>query len=117
LFFGIGGLIGVGFLRRALGAVFETASQPPPPPPPLTPRLPGEPVSNEPIRIARPRPQAAPAITVFRIWAVIFGAVGAQMGWILRPFIGTPTLPFQLFRPRESHFFAAVARAIASLFS
>jgi len=25
---------------------------------------------------------------IFRIWVVVFGLVGAQMGWVLRPFIG-----------------------------
>jgi hypothetical protein len=36
--------------------------------------------------------------TVFRLWLVVFGLVGAQMGWILRPFVGNPTLPVQFFR-------------------
>ena len=26
---------------------------------------------------------------------VVFGLVGAQMGWVLRPFIGNPNQPFQ----------------------
>ncbi len=33
--------------------------------------------------------------TVFSCWVVVFGLVGAQMGWVLRPFIGSPSLPFQ----------------------
>ena len=28
--------------------------------------------------------------TTFRVWLVIYGLVGAQMGWVLRPFIGAP---------------------------
>ena len=28
-----------------------------------------------------------------------FGSVGAQLAWMLRPFIGSPSLPFQLLRP------------------
>jgi hypothetical protein len=55
--------------------------------------------------------------TVFRCWVLLFGLVGAQMGWVLRPFIGNPALPFTWFRPRESNFFEAVWRALASLFS
>lgn len=55
--------------------------------------------------------------TVFRCWVVLFGLVGAQMSWVLRPFIGYPGLPFVGFRGRESNFFEAVWRAITSLLS
>ena len=54
--------------------------------------------------------------TVFRIWVLVFGLVGAQMGWILRPFIGDPNLPFQWFRERQSNFFEAVIIAFGNLF-
>ncbi|MBL9091471.1 MAG: hypothetical protein JNL96_09625 [Planctomycetaceae bacterium] len=46
---------------------------------------------------------------VFAIWIVVFGLVGAQMGWILRPFIGAPGEEFTWLRKRESNFFQAVA--------
>lgn len=55
--------------------------------------------------------------TVFRCWVFLFGLVGAQMGWVLRPFVGNPRIPFSWFRPRESNFFQAVYQAFASLFS
>lgn len=55
--------------------------------------------------------------TIFRVWVVVFGLVGAQMGWVLRPFIGSPDLPFSWFRPRESNFFQAFLRSLAGLFS
>jgi len=45
---------------------------------------------------------------VFTVWIIVFGLVGAQMGWVLRPFIGTPGKPFQWFRERHSNFFEAV---------
>jgi len=54
--------------------------------------------------------------TVFRIWVLVFGLVGAQMGWILRPFVGDPNLPFQWFRQRQSNFFEAVIAAFGNLF-
>ncbi|HEV3168651.1 MAG TPA: hypothetical protein VGZ22_31890 [Isosphaeraceae bacterium] len=53
--------------------------------------------------------------TVFRCWVVVFGLVGAQMGWVLRPFIGEPHSPFVWFRGRESNFFQAVWYALISL--
>jgi hypothetical protein len=55
--------------------------------------------------------------TVFYCWIIAFGLVGAQMSWVLRPFIGDPVQPFQWFRPRQSHFFAAVWLALRHLFS
>lgn len=55
--------------------------------------------------------------TVFRCWVVVFGLVGAQMSWVLRPFIGDPSVDFQWFRARESNFFQSVLSAFANLFS
>jgi len=54
--------------------------------------------------------------TVFNIWVIIFGLVGAQMGWILRPFVGDPKLKFAWFRPRASNFFVDVVEKIKDLF-
>ncbi len=53
---------------------------------------------------------------VFRCWIVIFALVGGQMSWVLRPFIGNPGQPFTWFRERQSNFFEAVLRHLASLF-
>lgn len=52
---------------------------------------------------------------VFRCWVVLFSLVGAQMGWVLRPFIGNPDQPFALFRGRESNFFASVLGSLREL--
>lgn len=54
---------------------------------------------------------------VFRCWLVLFSVVGAQMGWVLRPFIGSPYMEFTLFRERESNFFAAVLSSLWQLLS
>ena len=50
--------------------------------------------------------------SIFKIWILVFGLVGAQMGWVLRPFIGAPNTPFTYFRERESNFFEAVVGKI-----
>ena len=55
--------------------------------------------------------------TVFRIWVIVFALVGAQMGWVLRPFIGNPNLEFTWFRGRESNFFQAILQTLGNLFS
>jgi hypothetical protein len=54
---------------------------------------------------------------VFQIWLVVFALVGAQMGWVLRPFIGNPAVPFTWFRGRNSNFFQAVLQTLGNLFS
>jgi len=54
---------------------------------------------------------------VFGCWVFVFALVGAQMGWVLRPFIGNPEMPFTLFRERTSNFFEAVFNALSTLLS
>jgi hypothetical protein len=54
---------------------------------------------------------------VFVCWIVVFALVGAQMSWVLRPFIGDPNRDFAWFRPRESHFFESLWRTIVNLFA
>jgi hypothetical protein len=49
---------------------------------------------------------------VFPIWLIVFSLVGAQMSWVLRPFVGRAGVKFEWFAPKESNFFEAVAEAI-----
>ena len=55
--------------------------------------------------------------TLFCCWMLIFGLVGAQMAWVLRPFFGHPHQEFQWFSPRGSNFFEGVWEALRSLLS
>lgn len=55
--------------------------------------------------------------SVVRLWIVVYGVVGAQMAWILRPFIGKPDEPFTWFRDRQSNFFESVWQHLLNLFS
>jgi hypothetical protein len=55
------------------------------------------------------------ARTIFQIWVIIYMLVGVQMGWILRPFIGSPEMPFTWFRPRSGNFFIGVIASIQRL--
>ncbi len=52
---------------------------------------------------------------IFRVWVVVFSIVGAQMSWVLRPFVGSPNLPFSWFRDREGNFFQTVFRLIRQM--
>ena len=54
-------------------------------------------------------------LTIFRIWVMVFGLVGAQMAWVLRPFIAHPHQAFALFRPIGSNFFEGVWHNIQNL--
>lgn len=101
-FFAASGLAGLAFLRRALDVIFEGGPSP------------------DPARVAEgetaaPAPGTEPIRRVFRVWIVIYGVVGAQMGWILRPFIGAPHLEFTWFRARESNIVEALVHTFADL--
>jgi hypothetical protein len=48
---------------------------------------------------------------------ILFVAVGCQAAWILRPFVGAPGQPLELFRERSSNFFSALLRTIGRLFA
>lgn len=52
---------------------------------------------------------------VFRVWVLVFALVGAQMGWVLRPFIAAPDAPVTFFRAREGNFFQAVVDKVQDL--
>lgn len=81
----------------------------------------GEPVKahddKEPSALDMPTGQSFGEHTrlVFGCWVIVFALVGAQMGWVLRPFIGDPEQPFTWFRDRGSNFFEAVLRTIGIL--
>ena len=56
------------------------------------------------------------ATAVFKIWVIVFALVGAQMSWVLRPFIGDPDKDFEWLRNREGNFFLDVIMSIGELF-
>lgn len=46
-------------------------------------------------------------------WMLLYGLVGSQLGWTLRPFLGFDGEPFQVFRPEiDGNFYSQVARSI-----
>lgn len=52
--------------------------------------------------------------SILRFWLCLYGFVGTQLGWTLRPFFGSPG-QFELFRPREGSFFSGVWNALVNL--
>ena len=104
-FFVVGGLLGFMVLRRATRVMLQR--------PPVA--APGTEAAEQPPPV-RPRDTAAQARRVLVVWTFVYGVVGAQMGWLLRPFLGAPWLPFEWFRPREDNVLIAVLRTIGDLF-
>jgi hypothetical protein len=45
---------------------------------------------------------------VLVIWLALYAFVGMQLAWELRPFVGSPTKPFELFRDHAGNFYESV---------
>ncbi|WP_333093780.1 actin-binding WH2 domain-containing protein [Microcoleus sp. Pol11C1] len=54
-------------------------------------------------------------LNILRFWLGLYAFVGTQLGWTLRPFLGSPGMAFQLFRDRESNFYMSLWQSIMSL--
>jgi hypothetical protein len=55
------------------------------------------------------------AMTIMKVWAVLFAFVGIQFAWNLQPFVGDRGKPFQLFRHNEGNFYTAVVYSLNKL--
>jgi hypothetical protein len=55
------------------------------------------------------------AMTIMKVWAVLFAFVGIQMAWNLQPFVGDRGQPFQWFRHHEGNFYTAVVYSLQKL--
>lgn len=55
------------------------------------------------------------AMTIMKVWAVLFAFVGIQMAWNLQPFVGDRGQPFRLFRHNEGNFYTAVVWSLQKL--
>lgn len=76
-----------------------------------------EPNDFAPITATKPKPQDDLQQTrkrLLQFWVVLYGLVGSQLGWTLRPFFGAPNEPFQLFRNIEGNFYSQVLQTLFS---
>jgi hypothetical protein len=81
------------------------AMQPVMVPVPVPPRLP-----------VPPQPPArSGSMSLLYIWIVLFGFVGTQLAWTLRPFFGSPGQPFGLFRHLSGTFYGDILQTIGHL--
>jgi hypothetical protein len=71
-------------------------------------------------QLARPvKPQSAatpPSMTLLYVWILLFGFVGTQLAWTLRPFFGSPGMAFSLYRDIDGNFYAEIFRTLSNLF-
>jgi hypothetical protein len=111
--FAVAGLLGTAFLLQTLHrlSLIEPESEPEPVTPP-----PGRPTPGA-LDPPDDRMLSRHVKVVFRCWILLYGLVGAQMGWVLRPFVGSPASPFTWFRPRGSSVFQGILNALTNLFT
>jgi hypothetical protein len=68
-------------------------------------------------RPARPVQQSTPpTMTLLYVWIFLFGFVGTQLAWTLRPFFGSPGMKFSLYRDIDGNFYAEIFRTLSHLF-
>jgi hypothetical protein len=67
-------------------------------------------------RAPQPAPGDRPAsMLLLYIWILLFGFVGTQLAWTLRPFFGDPDQPFELFRDIDGTFYSDILSTLGSL--
>lgn len=91
VFFVISGGLGVMFLRQGMRIVTETEND-----------------EADGIHTRR---------LIFAIWVVLYGFVGSQMAWVLRPFIGEPDRNFILFSHSGGNIYTDVIESLRTLLS
>jgi hypothetical protein len=52
---------------------------------------------------------------VMWLWVLVYAFVGSQMAWTLRPFIGAPSMEFELFRQLGGNFYTNVFTSIGEI--
>ncbi|MBQ0895046.1 hypothetical protein KBX37_18385 [Micromonospora sp. U56] len=74
----------------------------------------GRPWATPPVR--RGESERPASMTLLYVWILLFGFVGTQLAWTLRPFVGSPGEDFALFRSIEGNFYAEILRTLGNLF-
>ena len=52
---------------------------------------------------------------VLYLWILVYAFVGSQMAWTLRPFIGAPSMHFELFRQLGGNFYTNIFASIGEI--
>ena len=68
------------------------------------------------VRPVREGQSTPPSMTLLYVWILLFGFVGTQLAWTLRPFFGSPGMKFSLYRDIDGNFYAEILRTLSHLF-
>jgi hypothetical protein len=71
---------------------------------------------QHPVRPLKPAQPTPPSMTLLYVWILLFGFVGTQLAWTLRPFFGSPGMTFSLYRDIDGNFYAEILRTLSNLF-
>lgn len=101
------GSVGLGFLVGGMHSMNRMASAD------LTA---AQPASPEPAEAAATKPAQQPVnLGLLKVWIVLYGFVGTQLAWTLRPFFGDPKQPLEIFRAIEGNFYVNIIQTIAKI--
>jgi hypothetical protein len=68
--------------------------------------------TEKPQRIEPQRIEQPVNMSLLNLWVVLYGFVGTQLAWTLRPFFGDPGKPFEIFRSIDSNFYINIIHSI-----
>jgi hypothetical protein len=87
-------------------------------PAPAAYRPAGQPFPHHPgLAVRAPRAEPTPpSMALLYVWILLFGFVGTQLAWTLRPFFGSPGMKFSLYREIDGNFYAEIFRTLSHLF-
>ena len=107
--FGISGVLGLKFLLATLRKLMAILYQP------VVREVPSDDPS-EPAKLVTTYPESDTRVRlIFYVWLLLFGVVGCQMGWVLRPFVGSPNKDFEFIRPKSGNFLMAIIETVKRL--
>ncbi|HBE36162.1 MAG TPA: actin-binding WH2 domain-containing protein, partial [Cyanobacteria bacterium UBA11368] len=52
---------------------------------------------------------------ILQLWLLLYGFVGSQLGWTLRPIFGSPDKPFELFRQMQGNIYLDIVKAVSEI--
>jgi hypothetical protein len=52
---------------------------------------------------------------VLRLWMLLYAFVGSQLAWTIRPFIGAPSIEFELFRQLGGNFYTNIFASLGEI--
>jgi hypothetical protein len=66
--------------------------------------------------LSPPPPEKQASMGLLYVWILLFGFVGTQLAWTLRPFFGSPDRDFAIFRSIDGNFYVDIVRTLGELF-